>query len=88
MPAPVKSYLRASQASTNMEDGNLQLVYGPQRLTPKRSDRRRLTDTGKKKMREVREMGTCIVCLVKKGKVMTLVFAESNGSINIDRSIV
>jgi hypothetical protein len=88
MPAPVKSYLGAPQVSTNMEDGNLQLVYGPQRLTPKRSDRRRLTDTGKKEMREVREMHPCIVCLVKKGKVMAIVFAESNGSTNTDRPIV
>jgi hypothetical protein len=88
MPAPVKSYLGAPQASTNMEDGNLQLVYGPQRLTPKRSDRRRLTDTGKKEMREVREMRPCIVCLVKKGKVMAIVFAESNGSTNTDRPTV
>jgi hypothetical protein len=88
MPAPVKSYLGAPQVSTNMEDGNLQLVYGPQRLTPKRSDRRRLTDTGKKEMREVREMRPCIVCLVKKGKVMAIVFAESNGSTNTDRPTV
>jgi len=76
LPAPAKSYLGTSHASNVL--AHLQQVYGPQEAQPKRSDRRELTEQEKENAREVREIGSCIMCTQKKQRVITFLDSSSD----------
>jgi hypothetical protein len=73
--APAKMYPGTLHVSTSMT--RREQVYGPQEAQPKHSDRRGLTKQEKKNAKEVREIGACVVCAMKKLKVFFQIQALS-----------
>jgi hypothetical protein len=76
LPAPSKSYPETSHASNGL--AHLHQVYGPQEAQPRRSDRGKLTEQGRENAREVRKMSSCVVCALKKQKVIKFLVSSSN----------
>lgn len=68
LPAPEKSHPGTLHASNGL--AHRQQVYGPQEVQPRHSDRRELTEQERENAKEVREKGACLVCTVKKRKVI------------------
>jgi hypothetical protein len=80
LPAPAKSYPRAPPTSKDFP--HLKPVYGPQEARKGRNYRRKLTEKEKENFKEVRKNGSCIMCKLKKQKV--IVFLHPNNSVLAD----
>jgi len=75
LPAFEKSYTRTLHASNGL--AQLQQVYGPQEAQLRRSDRRPLTEQERENASRVRQIGSCLVCTLKKQKVIAFLDARS-----------
>jgi hypothetical protein len=72
---PIQAATSKSQPATPHTSTGLahqQHDYGPQEAWPRRSDRRKLTPEEKENARKVRKKRACVMCMMKKGKVIVL----------------